>query len=286
MSVSPLFDRFARLGPVTARAFAGLVLVLSLAGCGGEVGAVAGIDDEDEGVPANAMSPVFGEINDARVFIDILALRWDEDGIWTVVVWAQFAERVPWIGEAFARFILAGDTLGAATLSRFYAFHVFFFPALITVFIGVHLYLVLYHGISEPPEAGRTVNPRTYPAYYEKLLEQGKPYWPYGVWREGVAAAVVIVVRSDGRIFFTDPPYGIKEERRAAGRDEIEPELPFNGVYTIAAQGSLALLMVQHLTGGNWGMSIRRIAEALGRHLAREHADHPPPANDNRPRDE
>jgi len=31
---------------------------------------------------------------------------------------------------------------------------------------------------------------------------------------------------------------------------------------------------------------IRRIAEALGRHLAREYADHPPPANDNRPRDE
>lgn len=28
---------------------------------------------------------------------------------------------------------------------------------------------------------------------------------------------------------------------------------------------------------------IRRIAEAIGRHLAREHARHPPPANDNEP---
>jgi gluconolactonase len=42
-----------------------------------------------------------------------------------------------------------------------------------------------------------------------------------------------VVVRTDGRIFFTDPPYGIREEQR---------ELPFNGVYTIAPQGSLALL--------------------------------------------
>jgi gluconolactonase len=52
-----------------------------------------------------------------------------------------------------------------------------------------------------------------------------------------------VVVRSDGRIFFTDPPYGIKEERIAAGREPIEPELAFHGVYTIAPQGSLALLI-------------------------------------------
>lgn len=31
---------------------------------------------------------------------------------------------------------------------------------------------------------------------------------------------------------------------------------------------------------------IRRIAEAIGRHLAREHARNPPPANDNKPRRE
>ena len=43
-----------------------------------------------------------------------------------------------------------------------------------------------------------------------------------------------VVVRSDGRIFFTDPPYGIREEQR---------ELPFNGVFTIAPGGSLALLV-------------------------------------------
>jgi gluconolactonase len=42
------------------------------------------------------------------------------------------------------------------------------------------------------------------------------------------------VVRSDGRIFFTDPPYGIREEQR---------ELAYNGVFTIAPQGSLALLI-------------------------------------------
>ena len=42
-----------------------------------------------------------------------------------------------------------------------------------------------------------------------------------------------IVVRSDGRIFFSDPPYGITEEQR---------ELPYNGVFTIGADGTLTLL--------------------------------------------
>lgn len=44
-----------------------------------------------------------------------------------------------------------------------------------------------------------------------------------------------VIVRSDGRIFFTDPPYGVKPDER---------ELPFCGVYTIAPDGTLALISV------------------------------------------
>lgn len=43
-----------------------------------------------------------------------------------------------------------------------------------------------------------------------------------------------VVVRSDGSVYFTDPPYGIKPE---------EKELPFNGVYRISPQGDLELLV-------------------------------------------
>jgi gluconolactonase len=42
-----------------------------------------------------------------------------------------------------------------------------------------------------------------------------------------------VVVRSDGRIFFTDPPYGITEDQR---------ELPYNGVFSVSPQGDLSLL--------------------------------------------
>lgn len=42
-----------------------------------------------------------------------------------------------------------------------------------------------------------------------------------------------IAVRSDGRIFFTDPPYGITKDQR---------ELSFNGVFTVSDAGALTLL--------------------------------------------
>ncbi len=43
-----------------------------------------------------------------------------------------------------------------------------------------------------------------------------------------------VVVRSDGSIYFTDPPYGVKRDER---------ELEFQGVYRIAPDGELQLLL-------------------------------------------
>ena len=84
-------------------------------------------------------------------------LRWDQTGFWSVVIAAEQAGRTPFIGNWLGHFILAGDTAGGATLSRFFAAHVFFIPALIFMFLGFYLYLVLHNGISEPPEAGQAV---------------------------------------------------------------------------------------------------------------------------------
>lgn len=121
-------------------------------------------------------------------------LRWDQDGLWGVVVASQYAGRVPLVGEFLKRLILAGDTVGGATLSRFFSLHVLIMPLMILAIVGVHLALVQYHGIAERARPGKPVDPKTYKREYRDLMRrEGRPYWPDAAWQELAAAAVVVL---------------------------------------------------------------------------------------------
>lgn len=123
-------------------------------------------------------------------------LRWDQNGVWSLFIAAAQAAHVPLLGDWLARFILGGDTVGASTLSRFFAFHVFFIPALIFGSVGFHLYLVLHNGISEPPDPERPVDKRTYRGWYHQMIaREGTPYFPEAAWREiGFALLLVLAI--------------------------------------------------------------------------------------------
>lgn len=174
-------------------------------------------------------------------------LRWSQDSVWAVVVAAHFAGRVPLIGPWLSQFILAGDMVGGTTLSRFFSFHVFLIPAMMFALIGLHLYMVQHIGISEPPKAGRPVDPKTYRAWYERLLERhGKPYWPDAAWKEiavgtGVIAFVVLLAW-----IFGPPDPGAPPDPTALARDP-QPDwflLWYYSLLAVKPRGTEDLVMV------------------------------------------
>jgi len=65
---------------------------------------------------------------------------------------------------------------------------------------------VFRHGISEPPVAGKPVNPATYRAEYEELLKKsGKPFWPDLAWRDVIISTLLIIAIALAA-FFVGPP--------------------------------------------------------------------------------
>jgi ubiquinol-cytochrome c reductase cytochrome b subunit len=122
-------------------------------------------------------------------------LRWDQDGVWSAVVGAEQASRVPLIGRSLSRIFLAGDNISGETLSHIYAYHVFVIPGLIIAGIALHLYLVLRHGISEPPKVDQAVDRATYRARYRQLVRTGgQPFWPDAIWRDLIFGTGVLLL--------------------------------------------------------------------------------------------
>lgn len=121
-------------------------------------------------------------------------LVWNQDSYWAIVVGAEQAARTPFIGQWLAEIVVWGRLVGAATLTHFFAIHVFLVPGLMFGLIGGHLYLVVYQGISEWPEPSNVVDPATYKEKYHKILEDGIPFFPDAMAKDAIAALLAGVV--------------------------------------------------------------------------------------------
>ena len=136
-------------------------------------------------------------------------LPWDQKAYWATAVGANIAEQAPFLGPIIAKVLKGGNELGALTLSRFYAFHVLVLPTFMALLIGLHLFLVIYHGISAPPH--KRGEPA--PDYY-RLKEEGKSFYPYSVFKDVVGVLVVF-----GIIFTLAAIFGAELESPANPTD-------------------------------------------------------------------
>lgn len=79
-------------------------------------------------------------------------LPWNQRAYWATTVGTEIAGTMPLVGGFIERVLRGGNDLSAVTLARFFAVHIWFFPAIIAVLLAIHLYLVIRIGISAPPK--------------------------------------------------------------------------------------------------------------------------------------
>ena len=134
-------------------------------------------------------------------------LRFDQDAYWGLGIGASIASRVPVVGPWAVNLMLGGPIIAGATLSRFFAVHVFVVPGLLIALVGVHLLMVLKLGVNEWPMPGRIVRRATYLQEYHDLThKEGVPFVPYAVWKDVFFSGFILLSIAACAVYFG--PFG------------------------------------------------------------------------------
>jgi ubiquinol-cytochrome c reductase cytochrome b subunit len=134
-------------------------------------------------------------------------LRFDQDAYWGLGIGASISSRLPIVGPVLVKLLLGGPIIAGATLSRFFALHVFVIPGLLMAFVGLHVLLVLKLGINEWPMPGRLVRRSDYMEKYHELTHtDGVPFVPYGIWKDAIFSGVILLAIAVCALYFG--PFG------------------------------------------------------------------------------
>jgi ubiquinol-cytochrome c reductase cytochrome b subunit len=134
-------------------------------------------------------------------------LRFDQDAYWGLGIGASIASRVPIVGPMIVKLMLGGPIIAGATLSRFFALHVFVIPGMLIGFVCLHLLMVLKLGINDWPMPGRVVKRATYlNEYHELTKKNGAPFVPYAIWKDLFFVAFILLAVAACALYFG--PFG------------------------------------------------------------------------------
>lgn len=101
-------------------------------------------------------------------------LPWDQSAYWATKVGTEIAGTVPLIGGLIIRLLRGGETLGQATLSRFYILHIALLPTILILLIVLHVHQLRFHGVAPPlTQKGQAFAKRFIPFFPHWMVVDG-----------------------------------------------------------------------------------------------------------------
>ena len=137
-------------------------------------------------------------------------LPWNKLAFFATKVGTDIAGVVPLVGPFLLRFLRGGDEVTGATLTRFFGFHVAILPAVTTVILSIHLFLVQKHGMSTPPSVDPAATPKM--KFVPDFLLRDLVGWLAALGVLATLAAIFPWELGEKADAFAPAPAGIKPE--------------------------------------------------------------------------
>ncbi|MFQ5830495.1 MAG: cytochrome bc complex cytochrome b subunit [Candidatus Methylomirabilia bacterium] len=139
-------------------------------------------------------------------------LPWNELSFFATRVGAEITGVVPLVGPFLGRLLRGGEDVTGATLTRFYGIHVAVLPLVITLLLGLHLFLVQKHGMSVPPGVARQGGAKRAMPFFPNFLLRDLVGWLCALALLAALAAYYPAELGQKADPFASAPVGIKPE--------------------------------------------------------------------------
>lgn len=139
-------------------------------------------------------------------------LPWNELAFFATRVGTEIPGVIPLIGPFVRRLLRGGDDVTGATLTRFYGIHVAVLPAIVTMILGLHLFLVQKHGMSSPPGEEQAGRPRRTMPFFPNFFLRDLVGWLCALGMLAALAAYFPAELGKKADPFQPAPIGIKPE--------------------------------------------------------------------------
>lgn len=139
-------------------------------------------------------------------------LPWNELAFFATRVGTEIPAVIPVVGPFVTEILRGGEDVSGATLTRFYAFHVSFLPAVLFALVGFHVLLVQKHGMSVPPSVEAEGGPKDTIKFVPQFLLRDLMGWLAALAILAAMAAFIPAHLGAKADPFAPAPAGIRPE--------------------------------------------------------------------------